>query len=126
MQNYYASLLCNNTKCVQLKKCNGQSRVQYNTEPEVTIWATIYTRKISTIRQPLRGTKSTSWNKAYLTAKKYMVPRDPIGHGGVMHTPLKDQVFIGGMEIPYLIYAMLLKLQITIICQNPLASTDNI
>lgn len=82
-----------------MKNSYGQPRIQNDTEPEVTIWATIYTRKISTIRQPLRGTKSTSWNKAYLTAKKYIVHRDPIGHGGVMHTPLRDQVFIGGMKI---------------------------
>lgn len=97
-------------KCCSMKKSCVPPRTQNNTEPEVTIWATIYTRKISTIRQPLRGTKSTSWNKAYLTAKKYMVHREPIGYGGVMHTPLRDQVFIGGMEIPYLIYTTLLKI----------------
>ncbi|KAK1118844.1 hypothetical protein K0M31_014615 [Melipona bicolor] len=82
---------------------DAQWTIKNNTEPEVTIWATIYTRKISIIRQPLRGTKSTSWNKAYLTAKKYAVQRDPIRHGGIMHTPLKDQVFIGGMKMPCLI-----------------------
>lgn len=85
-----------NSKCGQCNKYYKQSRAQENTEPELTIWTTIYTRKISTIRQPLRGTNSTSWNKAYLTAKEYMVYTVPIEYGGVIHKPFKDQVFIGG------------------------------